>query len=112
MQLRQRSKCPSASMCWVTISSVLQKCFRGLSESHTPRCTGKVCMRIGVQAHEAAIRSMQYSHNGRFLLSTDDGGQVKYWKPNLELVKVRGFSRGLGLLLGLALQAHHALHGR
>ena len=31
---------------------------------------------------------MQYSHNGRFLLSTDDGGQVKYWKPNLELVKV------------------------
>lgn len=31
---------------------------------------------------------MQYSHNARFLLSTDDGGQVKYWKPNLELVKV------------------------
>ena len=40
-----------------------------------------------------AISSMQYSHNGRFLLSTDDGGQVKYWKPNLELVKVRGFCR-------------------
>jgi len=41
------------------------------------------------QAHETSIRSMQYSHNGRFLLSTDDGGQVKYWKPNLELVKAR-----------------------
>ena len=53
------------------------------------------CAFGGAQAHEAPIRSMQYSHNGRFLLSTDDGGQVKYWKPNLELVKVRCFCRAV-----------------
>lgn len=34
------------------------------------------------------IRAARYSHNDNWLLSSDDAGLVKYWKPNLELVKV------------------------
>lgn len=30
---------------------------------------------------------MCFAHNGNFLLSGDDGGLVRYWKTNLELVK-------------------------
>ena len=39
------------------------------------------------KAHEMPIRAALYSHNGNWLLSADDAGLVKYWKPNLELVK-------------------------
>ncbi len=41
------------------------------------------------QAHETPIRAALYSHNGAWLLSADDAGLVKYWKPNLELVKAK-----------------------
>lgn len=40
-----------------------------------------------LQAHETAVRTMDFTHNGNFLLSGDDSGTVRYWKPNLELVK-------------------------
>ena len=40
-----------------------------------------------VQAHEMPLRAALYSHNDNWLLSADDAGLVKYWKPNLELVK-------------------------
>lgn len=40
-----------------------------------------------IQAHETPIRSMVFTHAGNFLVSADDGGFVRYWRPNLELVK-------------------------
>lgn len=40
-----------------------------------------------LQAHEQPVRSMRFTHNGNFLVSGDDSGLVRYWKPNLELVK-------------------------
>ena len=41
-----------------------------------------------LQAHESPVRSMQYSHNENWLLTGEDDGKLKYWKPNLECVKV------------------------
>lgn len=40
-----------------------------------------------IQSHETAVRAMVFTHNGNFLVSGDDGGTVRYWKTNLELVK-------------------------
>jgi WD40 repeat protein len=47
------------------------------------------CVGCPEQAHEAPIRALRYSHNDNWLLSADDAGLVKYWKPNFELVKVQ-----------------------
>ena len=33
---------------------------------------------------------MQYAHNENWLLTGEDDGKLKYWKPNLECVKVLG----------------------
>ena len=41
-----------------------------------------------LQAHESPVRSMQYAHNENWLLTGEDDGKLKYWKPNLECVKV------------------------
>ena len=46
----------------------------------------------GVQAHESAVKAIRFSHNANWIVSADAGGRVKYWKPNLELVKVPGRS--------------------
>lgn len=40
-----------------------------------------------IQAHETPVRSMTFTHGGNFLVSGDDGGNVRYWRTNLELVK-------------------------
>ena len=56
---------------------------------------GEFCMWGGqtfqfetiIQAHETPIRDMVFTRNGNFLVSGDDAGNVRYWKPNLELVK-------------------------
>ena len=41
-----------------------------------------------MQAHDAAIRSLTYSHSDDWLLSTDQEGLIKYWQPNFNNVKV------------------------
>lgn len=56
---------------------------------------GEFCMWGGqtfqfetiIQAHETPIRTIVFTHNGNFLVSGDDSGNVRYWKTNLELVK-------------------------
>jgi len=56
---------------------------------------GEFCMWGGqtfqfetiIQAHETPVRDMVFTRNGNFLVSGDDAGNVRYWKPNLELVK-------------------------
>lgn len=40
-----------------------------------------------IQAHETPVRTILFTHGGNFLVSGDDAGNVRYWKPNLELVK-------------------------
>ena len=34
------------------------------------------------------MRAIRFSHNDNWIVSADAGGRVKYWKLNLELVKV------------------------
>jgi WD40 repeat protein len=41
-----------------------------------------------VQAHEAAVRAMTFTHDERYLITADDNGTLKYWKPQLELLAV------------------------
>ena len=39
------------------------------------------------QAHESAIRSMEWSHSGEWMVSCDHDGCIKYWAPTLNNVK-------------------------
>ena len=39
------------------------------------------------QGHEAAIRCMKFTHHANFFLTVDDGGRLKYWRTNYELLK-------------------------
>ena len=39
-----------------------------------------------MQAHDAAIRAVQYAHNDEWLISADQDGNVKYWQPNFNPV--------------------------
>lgn len=41
-----------------------------------------------MQAHESGVRDIVFTHNENWLVTSDGAGQVKYWKLNLELVKV------------------------
>ena len=40
-----------------------------------------------MQAHDSAIRAIQYSHNDEWLLSADQEGIVKYWQTNFNNVQ-------------------------
>ena len=40
-----------------------------------------------MQAHDRAVRAMEWSHNGKWLISSDQDGIIKYWLPNLSNVK-------------------------
>eukprot|EP00808_Paulinella_micropora_P007617 g37343.t1 len=39
-------------------------------------------------AHDRAVRAMSWTHDGRWLVSADDGGVIKYWQPSMANVKV------------------------
>ncbi|KAJ2840363.1 WD repeat-containing protein 33 [Coemansia sp. 'formosensis'] len=41
-----------------------------------------------MQAHDSAIRSMEWSHNAQWMISGDQGGIIKYWQPNMNNVKM------------------------
>ncbi|KAJ2488574.1 WD repeat-containing protein 33 [Coemansia sp. RSA 2050] len=41
-----------------------------------------------MQAHDSAIRSMEWSHNAQWMITGDQGGIIKYWQPNMNNVKV------------------------
>ena len=36
-----------------------------------------------LQAHDSAVRTMQFSHSGLFLASADQSGIIKYFQPNM-----------------------------
>lgn len=40
-----------------------------------------------MQAHDAAIRALEYSHGDDWLISADHDGLVKYWQPNFNNVQ-------------------------
>ncbi|KAL9937148.1 hypothetical protein V8E36_004383 [Tilletia maclaganii] len=41
-----------------------------------------------LQAHDSPIRSIQWSHSGVWLISSDQNGQVKYFQPNMNNVQL------------------------
>lgn len=51
-----------------------------------------------LQAHESPVRTMCFSHNDNYLLAGEDDGKIKYFKPNLEMIKV-GAQPGMRLCL-------------
>ena len=53
---------------------------------HTSPATLRLCMPFE-QAHEHALHATVWSHSGRFLLSADAAGIVKYWETTLNNVK-------------------------
>lgn len=40
-----------------------------------------------MSAHDTSFRSMAWSNNSNFLLSSDSGGNIKYWSPSIAPVK-------------------------
>lgn len=47
----------------------------------------RAMLLLCTQAHDAGIRSLVYTHNENYVLSGDDAGLLRYWKPNLECLK-------------------------
>lgn len=43
-----------------------------------------------MQAHDFPIFSLEYSHNGKWLISGDQAGIIKYWQPNFNNVNILG----------------------
>lgn len=41
-----------------------------------------------MQAHDTSVRSMIWSHNDTWLLTTDSGGYIKYWQSNMNNVQM------------------------
>lgn len=41
-----------------------------------------------MQAHDLPIFSLEYSHNGKWLLSGDQSGCIKFWQPNFNNVNI------------------------
>ncbi|EDV24170.1 uncharacterized protein TRIADDRAFT_26233 [Trichoplax adhaerens] len=41
-----------------------------------------------LQAHDTSVRSMIWSHNDTWLLTTDTGGYIKYWQSNMNNVQM------------------------
>jgi len=41
-----------------------------------------------LQAHDSAVRAMEWSHNDMWLLSGDHNGIIKYWQSNMNNVKL------------------------
>ena len=41
---------------------------------------------VHIQAHDCSVRSMNWSHNGKWMVTTDDRGFVKYWQINFNNV--------------------------
>ncbi|KAJ1820058.1 WD repeat-containing protein 33 [Coemansia sp. RSA 2675] len=49
-----------------------------------------------MQAHDSAIRSMEWSHNAQWMITGDQGGVIKYWQPNMNEVKfIAGHKSGI-----------------
>jgi len=40
-----------------------------------------------LQAHQAAIRSLVWSHNDNYLMSGDNNGSIKYWQSNMNTLQ-------------------------
>jgi len=40
-----------------------------------------------LQAHDSAVRAMEWSHNSQWMLTGDQGGYIKYWQSNMNNVK-------------------------
>ena len=40
------------------------------------------------QAHDSAVRAMEWSHNSMWLLSGDHQGSIKYWQSNMNNVRM------------------------
>jgi polyadenylation factor subunit 2 len=46
-----------------------------------------------LQAHDKAVRAMEWSRNDTWMLSADDAGVVKYWQSNMNNMKeIQGIS--------------------
>lgn len=44
-----------------------------------------------MQAHDSAIRALEYSHSDDWLISADHDGTIKYWQPNFNnVVSING----------------------
>ncbi|ODV93910.1 hypothetical protein PACTADRAFT_45695 [Pachysolen tannophilus NRRL Y-2460] len=50
-----------------------------------------------MQAHDTAIFSLCYSHNGDWLISGDQDGSIKYWQPNFNNVNILSNVHGDGV---------------
>ncbi|EUB63268.1 WD repeat-containing protein 33 [Echinococcus granulosus] len=81
-----KNKCPIYCVCWTPEGRRLI----------TGAYTGEFTLWNGLtfnfetilQAHEAQIRCMKWSHNDDWLLTADHAGYVKYWQANMNNVQV------------------------
>ena len=61
-------------------------CYRKLGGSLGTRLVLLHTSSIPPQGHDCPVRSMEWSHNGTWMVTTDDRGFVKYWQSNMNNV--------------------------
>ncbi|MFH4975692.1 hypothetical protein AB6A40_002401 [Gnathostoma spinigerum] len=77
-------KCPIYSVCWTPEGKRL---ITGASTGEFTLWNGTAFnFETILQAHDAAIRALKWSHNDQWLVSADHDGFVKYWQPNMNNV--------------------------
>ena len=80
-----KAKCPVYTLCWTPDG---RRAISGTGTGEFTLWNGfSFNFETILQAHENAVRSLQYAPNSRFLLSTDARGTIKYWHPSMSNMK-------------------------
>ena len=80
-----KDRCPVNAVCWTPEGRRLLA--GGQNGMFTLWSGVNFTFETTQQAHEAAIRSLVWSHTGEWLISADHEGIIKYWAPTLNNVK-------------------------
>ncbi|KAL7676512.1 hypothetical protein ACOME3_002765 [Neoechinorhynchus agilis] len=81
-----KNRCPIFSVCWTPDG---RRLLTGASSGEFTLWNGLTFnFETILQAHDASIRCMRWSHNEQWLLTCDQTGHVKYWQSNMNNVKM------------------------
>uniref|UniRef100_A0A5K3EHD5 WD_REPEATS_REGION domain-containing protein n=1 Tax=Mesocestoides corti TaxID=53468 RepID=A0A5K3EHD5_MESCO len=81
-----KNKCPIYCVCWTPEG---RRLITGAFSGEFTLWNGLTFnFETILQAHEAQIRCMKWSHNDEWLLTADHAGYVKYWQANMNNVQM------------------------
>ncbi|XP_064642094.1 pre-mRNA 3' end processing protein WDR33-like isoform X2 [Lineus longissimus] len=79
-------RCPIFSLCWTPEG---RRLVTGASSGEFTLWNGLTFnFETILQAHDAPVRTMGWSHNDQWMLTADNSGFIKYWQSNMNNVKM------------------------